>query len=152
MTEQGRDDVNGQPLVAAIDLGSNSFHMIVARVDQGEIRPVERLGEKVQLAAGLDDHDELSQESMERGLKCLGQFAQYLSGNKFQAVRVVGTNALRKARNSDLFVEQAQSILGYPIEIIAGREEARLIYLGVAQTQSDDKDRRLVMDIGGGKH
>ena len=150
MTEQGRDDVNGQPLVAAIDLGSNSFHMIVARVDQGEIRPVERLGEKVQLAAGLDDHDELSQESMERGLKCLGQFAQYLSGNKFQAVRVVGTNALRKARNSDLFVEQAQNILGYPIEIIAGREEARLIYLGVAQTQSDDKDRRLVMDIGGG--
>ena len=150
MTELGRNNLDSQPLVAAIDLGSNSFHMIVVRVDQGEIRPVERLGEKVQLAAGLDDHDELSQESMERGLKCLGQFAQYLSGNKFQAVRVVGTNALRKARNSDVFVEQAEKILGYPVEIIAGREEARLIYLGVAQTQSDDKERRLVMDIGGG--
>ncbi|OED40551.1 exopolyphosphatase [Endozoicomonas sp. (ex Bugula neritina AB1)] len=150
MTEQGCDDIDGQPLVAAIDLGSNSFHMIVARVDQGEIRPVERLGEKVQLAAGLNDHDELSQESIERGLKCLGQFAQYLAGNQFKAVRVVGTNALRKARNSDLFVQQAESILGHPVEIIAGREEARLIYLGVAQTQSDDKERRLVMDIGGG--
>lgn len=151
MTEpENNDEINSQPLVAAIDLGSNSFHMIVARVDQGEIRPVERLGEKVQLAAGLNDHDELSHESMERGLKCLGQFAQYLSGNQFKAVRVVGTNALRKARNSDLFVQQAETILGYPVEIIAGREEARLIYLGVAQTQSDDQERRLVVDIGGG--
>ena len=150
MTQQGRDDEDSQPLVAAIDLGSNSFHMIVARMDQGEIRPVERLGEKVQLAAGLGDHDELTQEAMERGLNCLGQFAQYLTGNKFKSVRIVGTNALRKARNSDLFVSQAESILGYPIEIIAGREEARLIYLGVAHTQSDDQEGRLVVDIGGG--
>ena len=150
MTQHGREDVDSQPLVAAIDLGSNSFHMIVARVDQGEIRPVERLGEKVQLAAGLDENNELTQEAMERGLKCLGQFAQYLTGSKFRTVRIVGTNALRKASNSDLFVSQAESILGYPIEIIAGREEARLIYLGVAQTQADDNERRLVVDIGGG--
>ncbi|WP_257266536.1 Ppx/GppA phosphatase family protein [Endozoicomonas sp. ONNA2] len=150
MTKEGRKQSGSLPLVAAIDLGSNSFHMIVARVDQGEIRPVERLGKKVQLAAGLNQHDELTPEAMMRGFSCLEQFAQYLSGNTFQAVRVVGTNALRKARNSDVFVGKAQSILGYPVEIIAGREEARLIYLGVAQTQSDDNDRRLVMDIGGG--
>ncbi|MGB1270638.1 MAG: exopolyphosphatase [Endozoicomonas sp.] len=155
MTEQGCDEpVNnesvGLPLVVAIDLGSNSFHMIVARVEQGEIRPVERLGEKVQLAAGLNENDELSEAAMERGIKCLRQFAQYLTGTQIQAVRVVGTNALRKARNSDRFVEKAQEILGYPVEVIAGREEARLIYLGVAQTQSDDNERRLVMDIGGG--
>lgn len=150
MTQQGREQSGSQPLVAAIDLGSNSFHMIVARVDQGEIRPVERLGKKVQLAAGLNQHDELTAEAMKRGFSCLKQFAQYLSGNTFRAVRVVGTNALRKARNSDIFVEKAQSILGYPVEIIAGREEARLIYLGVAQTQSDDNERRLVVDIGGG--
>ena len=84
MTQHGREDVDSQPLVAAIDLGSNSFHMIVARVDQGEIRPVERLGEKVQLAAGLDENNELTQEAMERGLKCLGQFAQYLTGRQIQ--------------------------------------------------------------------
>ena len=150
MTHQRREPSSSQPLVAAIDLGSNSFHMIVARVDQGEIRPVERLGKKVQLAAGLNQHDELTAEAMKRGFSCLSQFAQYLSGNQFQAVRVVGTNALRKARNSRAFVDKAQAILGYPVEIIAGREEARLIYLGVAQTQSDDNERRLVIDIGGG--
>ena len=150
MTHQRREPPNSQPLVAAVDLGSNSFHMIVARVDQGEIRPVERLGKKVQLAAGLNQHDELTAEAMKRGLSCLREFAQYLSGNQLQAVRVVGTNALRKARNSRAFVDQAQAILGYPVEIIAGREEARLIYLGVAQTQSDDNERRLVIDIGGG--
>ncbi len=150
MTHQGREPSSSQPLVAAIDLGSNSFHMIVARVDQGEIRPVERFGKKVQLASGLNQHDELTPEAMERGFDCLSQFAQYLAGNYFHAVRVVGTNALRKARNSHAFVDRAQAILGHPVEIIAGREEARLIYLGVAQTQSDDNERRLVIDIGGG--
>ena len=150
MREIGQSETDGQPLVAAIDLGSNSFHMIVARVDQGEIRPVERLGEKVQLAAGLAKDGSLSEAAMERGLNCLAQFAQYMRGRTFQAIRIVGTNALRKARNSDEFVRRAAKILPYPIEIIAGREEARLIYLGVAQTQADDNDRRLVVDIGGG--
>ncbi|MRI33269.1 exopolyphosphatase [Endozoicomonas sp. OPT23] len=150
MTVQGRKEAAGQPLVAAIDLGSNSFHMIVARVEQGEIRPVERLGEKVQLAAGLSKNGLLSAQAMGRGLKCLAQFAQYISGRDFQAIRVVGTNALRKAKNSHEFVEKAEEILKHPIEIIAGREEARLIYLGVAQTQSDDQESRLVVDIGGG--
>ena len=150
MTDQGRIESDSQPLVAAIDLGSNSFHMIVARVEQGEIRPVERLGEKVQLAAGLSKDDCLSEQAMTRGLNCLAQFAQYMSGRHFRALRVVGTNALRKAKNSADFVAKAEKILNHPIEIIAGREEARLIYLGVAQTQSDDNDRRVVVDIGGG--
>ncbi len=150
MKQHSREEWNNQSLVAAIDLGSNSFHMIVARVDQGEIRPVERLGEKVQLAAGINSSGELSPESMERGLNCLRQFAQYLMAKKIQAIRIVGTNALRKASNSHIFVKDAENILGHPVEIIAGREEARLIYLGVAQTQSDDNERRLVMDIGGG--
>lgn len=138
------------PMVAAIDLGSNSFHMIVAKVEQGEIRAVERLGQKVQLAEGLNASGELCDAAMERGYKCLQQFAQFLTAYPFHAVRIVGTNALRNAKNSGQFVERAQQILGYPIEIIAGREEARLIYLGVAHTQADDCDRRLVMDIGGG--
>ena len=150
MTIQGRKEVDSQSLVAAIDLGSNSFHMIVARVDQGEIRPVERLGEKVQLAAGLDKDGNLSDQAIERGLNCLAQFAQYIAGRSFYGIRVVGTNALRKAKNSAVFVERAEKILKHPVEIIAGREEARLIYLGVAQTQADDNDRRLVVDIGGG--
>ena len=150
MIEKGQNETDGQPLVAAIDLGSNSFHMIVARVEQGEIRPVDRLGEKVQLAAGLEKDGNLSEAAMERGLNCLAQFAQYMKGRTFQAIKIVGTNALRKAKNSEEFVRRAARILPYPIEIIAGREEARLIYLGVAQTQSDDNERRLVVDIGGG--
>ena len=150
MKQKNQNGVDSQSLVAAIDLGSNSFHMIVARVEQGEIRPLDRLGKKVQLAEGLSKSNNLFDDAIQRGLECLAEFAQYLSGKSFQAVRIVGTNALRKARNSHVFVEKARKILPYPIEIIAGREEARLIYLGVAQTQSDDHDRRLVIDIGGG--
>lgn len=151
MTQQVHEQSSSlPPLLAVIDLGSNSFHMIVAKADQGEIQPVEKLGKKVQLAAGLNRHNKLTTEAMNRGFSCLEQFAQRLSGNTFQAVRIVGTNALRKARNSDIFVEKAQSILGFPVEVIAGREEARLIYLGVAQTQPDNNERRLVIDIGGG--
>lgn len=150
MTHNEHPQLGPLSLVAAIDLGSNSFHMIVARVDQGEIRPIERFGQKVQLAEGLNQHQMLTPQAIKRGLDCLKQFAQYLSGRTFHAVRIVGTNALRKARNSASFVRQAETILGYPVEVIAGREEARLIYLGVAHTQADDKERRLVIDIGGG--
>ena len=150
MEQKNRNGVDNQSLVAAIDLGSNSFHMIVARVEQDEIRPLDRLGKKVQLAAGLTEDNSISDEAMKRGLDCLAEFAQYLSGKTFRSVRIVGTNALRKAKNSLVFVEKAREILPYPIEVIAGREEARLIYLGVAQTQADDDDRRLVIDIGGG--
>ncbi|UTW44749.1 exopolyphosphatase [bacterium SCSIO 12696] len=138
------------PLLAAVDMGSNSFHMIVARVEHGEIRPIERIGEKVQLAAGIGLDGNLSAESMERGLACLSRFKQVLDSLQPGLVRLVGTNALRAAKNRQVFSEQAEALLGYPLEIIAGREEARLIYLGVAHTLSDDEQSRLVVDIGGG--
>ncbi|MDI9246478.1 exopolyphosphatase [Marinobacter sp. CHS3-4] len=137
-------------LLAAIDMGSNSFHMVVARLVHGEIRTLEKMGEKVQLGAGLDSKNWLTEEAIERALACLGRFAQRLSGMPPEAVQVVGTNALRVARNARHFMARAEKVLGYPVEIIAGREEARLIYLGVSHTLSDDIGRRLVIDIGGG--
>lgn len=137
-------------LIAAIDLGSNSFHMVVAKAQNGEIRILERLGEKVQLAAGIDDERQLNEESMQRGLDCLKRFAQLINGMPPGAVRIVGTNALREARNRVEFIRRAEEILGHPVEVISGREEARLIYLGVSHTLADTPGKRLVADIGGG--
>ena len=137
-------------MLAAIDMGSNSFHMVVARLMHGEIRTLEKMGEKVQLAAGLDRFNRLTEEAQERALDCLRRFAQRLQGMPRDSVQVVGTNALRVARNAHQFIRRAEDVLGYPVEIIAGREEARLIYLGVSHTLSDDEGRRLVVDIGGG--
>lgn len=137
-------------LLAAIDMGSNSFHMVVARLVHGEIRTLEKMGEKVQLAAGLDPSNNLTEAAQQRALECLSRFAQRLSGMPPEAVQIVGTNALRIARNADSFMTRAEQVLGYPVEVIAGREEARLIYLGVSHTLSDDTGRRLVIDIGGG--
>ena len=150
MSRQDTSQINDSPLIAGIDLGSNSFHLIVARMDHGELRPVERIGEKVQLAAGLDENNNLTEEAMERGLECLRKLGQFCADMPSENIRIVGTNALRKAENSEEFAQRAEKVLGHPIDIIAGREEARLIYLGVAHTQSDDSDRRLVVDIGGG--
>lgn len=137
-------------LLAAIDLGSNSFHIIVSQLFAGELKTLDVLSEKVQLAAGLDENDCLTDEAIQRGLECLGRFAQRVQDLPRQSVRIVGTNALRQASNRDEFIDQAEVILGTRIEVIAGREEARLIYLGVAHTQADDTGRRLVIDIGGG--
>lgn len=136
--------------IAAIDLGSNSFHIVIARLVHGEIRVLEKMGEKVQLGAGLDDTGRISEEAQERALACLGRFAQMIKGMPAGSVRVVGTNALRAAKNARQFTNKAAQTLGIPIEIIAGREEARLIYLGVSHTLSDDQGKRLVIDIGGG--
>ncbi len=141
---------DGPDLLATIDLGSNSFHMVVAQVVQGEIRTMEKMGEKVQLGAGLDEQNYLTPEARERGLACLGRFAERIRSMNAESVRVVGTNALRVARNANRFIRDAEKTLGCPVEIIAGREEARLIYLGVSHTLSDDLGRRLVIDIGGG--
>jgi exopolyphosphatase/guanosine-5'-triphosphate,3'-diphosphate pyrophosphatase len=137
-------------LLAAIDLGSNSFHMVIAKLFQGELTTVDVMSDKVQLAAGMDHHGTLSDEALERGLNCLRKFAQRTSALPRSAVKVVGTNALREARNAHLFAEQAEKILNVPIEIIAGREEARLIYLGVSHTLANVPGNRLVVDIGGG--
>ncbi len=138
------------PLLAAIDLGSNSFHIVVAKVVQGELQPIDMLSEKVQLAAGLDDNRILSEEAQERGLECLRRFAQRIQDIPPHSVSVVGTNALREACNSQDFIDKAEKILGTDIEIIAGIEEARLIYLGVSHTLASDQGQRLVVDIGGG--
>ncbi len=137
-------------VVAAIDLGSNSFHLIVARIANGHVQVLDRLREMVQLAAGLDNRNRLSEESQQRALDCLARFGQRLRHLAPEQLRIVGTNTLRQARNSALFLSRAEQVLGHNIEIISGQEEARLIYLGVAHSVADVAGQRLVVDIGGG--
>lgn len=136
--------------LAAIDLGSNSFHLLVANQVGGDLQVVAKQGEKVQLAAGLDDDDILDEAAMERALACLERFAPYLSDLDAGDVRIVGTNALRAAHNRQTLIDRAEALIGHPIEIIAGREEARLIYLGAAHALAEVHGRRLIVDIGGG--
>ena len=140
--EQGR--------VAALDLGSNSFHLLIARIDSDKIRYLDRHKEMVRLAAGLDEKNRLSDEAIQRALDALRRFSELIAGIDHASVRVVATNTMRMARNVDSFLEQAESILGVPIDIISGIEEARLIYLGVTQDLAPSDERRLVIDIGGG--
>lgn len=136
-------------LIAAIDIGSNSFHLAVARLDHGEVRKIVSMSEKVQLAAGLNEHNILSAAAERRGLECLSRFVARLDSVPPERIRIVATNALRQAKNADDFIAHANKILPKPIEIIAGREEARLIHLGVSHTNASS-DKRLVIDIGGG--
>lgn len=137
-------------LVAAIDLGSNSFHMVVASLRNGELIIVDRLREMVRMAAGLTPLRTLSSEAQQKAIDCLQRFGQRLRDMPPGAVRAVGTNTLRVARNAGEFLVLAEQALGHPIEIISGIEEARLIYQGVAHSLATDGKRRLVMDIGGG--
>ncbi|MEF8750172.1 MAG: exopolyphosphatase [Candidatus Accumulibacter propinquus] len=136
--------------VAAIDLGSNSFHMIVARIVNGHVQVLDRLREMVQLAAGLDGRNRLSADSQQRALECLARFGQRLRHIPPARLRIVGTNTLRQARNSAEFITRAEQVLGHRVEIVSGQEEARLIYLGVAHSVGDVTGQRLVIDIGGG--
>jgi exopolyphosphatase/guanosine-5'-triphosphate,3'-diphosphate pyrophosphatase len=136
--------------VAAVDLGSNSFHMIVAQLDKGQLRVVDRLRESVRLGAGLDQNKRLDELSTARALECLSRFGQRLRALPRGAVRAVGTNTLRQLHDQGAFLRAAEAALGHRIEVIAGREEARLVYLGVAHGLPPDGDRRLVIDIGGG--
>lgn len=137
--------------VAAIDLGSNSFHMIVARLEEsGTLSIIDRLRKNVRLGGGLDKNGVINAAAQKRAFECLETFAQRISDLPQSAVRVAGTNTLRVAENANSFVEQAETILNHPIEIIAGREEARLIYLGVAHGLATKEGKRLVIDIGGG--
>ncbi|WP_445660342.1 exopolyphosphatase [Acinetobacter sp. F16] len=138
-----------EELLAAIDMGSNSFHLAIARVDHGEVKKVASMSEKVQLAAGLDENKNLTEAAQQRGLACLARFVGRLSSVQAKRMRIVATNALRQAKNGHEFIQKAAEILPKPIEIIAGREEARLIYLGVSHTMANS-GRRLVIDIGGG--
>jgi len=136
--------------VAAVDLGSNSFHMIVARIDEGHLQVIDRLKEMVRLGEGLTDNKDLRLEVAERALACLKRFGQRLRGMPPGSVRAVGTNTLRQVRPETRFLERAELALGHPIEVISGREEARLVYLGVAHGLAAGSERRLVVDIGGG--
>ncbi len=135
-------------LYAAIDLGSNSFHMLVVREVAGSIQTLTRVKRKVRLAAGLSRENVLSQEAMERGWQCLRLFSERLQDIPSAQIRVVATATLRLAVNASEFIAKAQQILGCPVQVISGEEEARLIYQGVAHT-TGGSDRRLVVDIGG---
>jgi exopolyphosphatase/guanosine-5'-triphosphate,3'-diphosphate pyrophosphatase len=136
--------------IAAVDLGSNSFHMVVAETSAGRFKIVDRMRTMVRLAAGLGSDNQIADHAIERALGCLQQFAERLRDLEDGSVRVVGTNTLRRARNGSEFQGRAESILGFPIDVVSGREEARLIYLGVSHGLEDESDFRLVIDIGGG--
>lgn len=135
--------------VAAIDLGSNSFHMVVAKVIGQELQLVSRHKQRVRLGSGLDSQSNLNNSAMVRGLECLAMFAERLQGFELDNVRIAATHTLRRANNAHIFIKRARAILPFPIEVIPGQEEARLIYLGVAHTQPES-DSKLVVDIGGG--
>ncbi len=135
--------------IAAIDLGSNSFHMIVARWDNGQLVLLDRLREPVRLGFGLQEDGTLSDEARERALACLERFGECLRAYPSRSVRAVGTKTLRNVSDSRQFMRDAEQRLGHPVEIISGDEEARLIYLGVANFIAPGKGHRLVMDIGG---
>jgi exopolyphosphatase/guanosine-5'-triphosphate,3'-diphosphate pyrophosphatase len=137
-------------LYAAIDLGSNSFHMIITRQTLGTSQVVDKHKEMVRLRAGLDQDGYLTEEAFQNGIACLERFGERLNGIPSKNIRAVGTNTLRNAKNSRAFLKQARKALGCHIQIIAGQEEARLIYLGVAHGLPQNDEQRLVMDIGGG--
>ena len=139
-----------QPILAAVDLGSNSFRLQIARVEGDQLYMLDGLREPVRLAAGLTADKHLDAEAQQRALAALGKFAERLRDLPRDAVRAVGTNSLRVAKNAADFIPQAEQVLGFPIEVIAGLEEARLIYLGVAHGLPQSLDNRLVIDIGGG--
>jgi exopolyphosphatase/guanosine-5'-triphosphate,3'-diphosphate pyrophosphatase len=141
-------------LVAAVDLGSNSFRMLVAQVvntpSGTQLRPIDTLRETVRLAAGLTDNKLLGNDAYQRGLSAIRRFGERIRGFDPSKVRAVATNTLRVAKNAQNFVNDAQDALGFPIEVIAGVEEARLIYIGAAHEVSAVQGNRLVVDIGGG--
>ena len=137
-------------LLAAVDLGSNSFHLAVGRVEGGQIYPLDSLREVVRLGGGLTAEKRIDRATQARALEALAKFGERLRGFPKQAVRAVGTNTLRVAKNAPQFLREAREVLGFPIEVIAGREEARLIYLGVAHSLPAGNQRRLAVDIGGG--
>jgi exopolyphosphatase/guanosine-5'-triphosphate,3'-diphosphate pyrophosphatase len=136
-------------LYAAIDLGSNSFRLEIGQMDAGQLRRVEYIKETVRQGNGLDTERNLTEEAMTRGWECLARFGERIAGFKPSQVRAVATQTLREARNRDEFLAKAKHILGFPIEVIAGKEEARLIYLGVSHLLPQSDERRLVVDIGG---
>ncbi|MCG8125354.1 MAG: Ppx/GppA family phosphatase, partial [Candidatus Thiodiazotropha taylori] len=149
MTQQ-HPEADLEEAIAAIDLGSNSFHLIVARVNDGHLQIIDKMKEMVRLGEGLTADKRLDPVVAERALSCLNRFSQRLRPLPPENIRVVGTNTMRQIHPADNFQGLAEKALNHPIEIIAGREEARLVYLGVAHGLAADNDKRLVVDIGGG--
>ncbi len=144
-SENGR-----QQSFAAIDLGSNSFHMVIASVEGQSLHMIDRLRESVRMGSGLDKDKNIKAETWERAIACLSQFEQRLRGIPREQIRIVGTNTLRRANNSSAFNKEVRELLKKDIEIISGREEARLIYSAVAHGLPNPETKRLVIDIGGG--
>ena len=136
-------------LLAAVDLGSNSFRLEIGRLDHGRIQRTEYHKETVRQGNGLDADRNLTLDAMQRGWDSLARFGERLAGFKKAQVRAVATQTLREARNRDEFLGRAHKILGFPIDVISGREEARLIYQGVTHLLPQSPERRLVVDIGG---
>jgi len=136
--------------LAAVDLGSNSFHLQIGRVENDQVYLLDSLREPVRLGGGLTRERRIDRTTQLRALEALGRFGERLRDFSRSSVRAVGTNALRVAKNADQFLAEAEGALGFPIEIIYGREEARLIYLGVAHTLAPSPERRFVVDVGGG--
>jgi exopolyphosphatase/guanosine-5'-triphosphate,3'-diphosphate pyrophosphatase len=137
-------------MYAAVDLGSNSFRLHIGKHDGEAIRVVKTMREPIRLGAGIDAKGNLTAKAMQSALACLQHFRATLAGQRLSAVRVVGTAALRLAHNAPAFLPAAEQAIGYPIEIISGEEEGRLIYMGVANALATPGERRLVIDIGGG--
>lgn len=149
-TDSPKIDTGANPYFAAIDLGSNSFHLLVVTINDGVIEKIDRVKEMVQIAKGLNTSNELSQAAQDRALHCLRCFQERIRDIPAEHIRVAGTKALRSASNANRFLKEAEHALGHTIDIISGYEEARLVYLGVSHDISADKGRRLVIDIGGG--
>ena len=137
-------------VIAAVDLGSNSFHMIVGELRHGQLTIIDRLRETVRLAEGLSEDGTLSRDARQRALVCLSQFGERLQSMHAESVRAAGTSTIRRAREDSTFLGEAEAALGHPIEVISGIEEARLIYTGVTHSLPPYDGKRLVIDIGGG--
>ncbi|MFT5117075.1 MAG: exopolyphosphatase/guanosine-5'-triphosphate,3'-diphosphate pyrophosphatase [Kiritimatiellia bacterium] len=144
-----RNTETKNPYFAAIDLGSNSFQLLVVKLNDGVIETIDRVKEMVQIARGLSSNNQLSADAQKRALHCLRCFHERIRDIPAAQVRIAGTKALRSASNAHAFLKQAESALGHSIDIISGYEEARLVYLGVSHDISPDKGRSLVIDIGG---
>ena len=142
--------IKSKDTYAAIDLGSNSFHLLVATFKSGQLQQIDKVKQMVRLAANLDSQKHITQAGLDSAFDCLSKFAQRIKHIPDENIKIVGTNTLRVAKNSAHFLQQAEDILNHDIDIISGREEARLLYLGVAQSMSEHLSDKLVMDIGGG--
>lgn len=137
-------------MFAAVDLGSNSFRLHIGEPLGARMHIVRTARDPIRLAAGLDSHDMLTEAAMRAAIACLHDFRKILDEYHLDAVRVVATNTMRVAKNADQLLPQLEAAIGYPIEIISGEEEGRLIYMGVTRAIERQDERRLVIDIGGG--